>query len=656
MSALPTGIVTFLFTDVEGSTRRWDAHAAVMKEAMARHDGIVRSSIESNGGAVFTTVGDEFCSAFSTPHQAVAAAVDTQIQLAAEEWGEVAPFRVRMALHTGTADERDGDYFGPSLNRCARLLSIGHGGQILVSAVTAQLLQIDLPVGVGMTDLGAHELKDLEVPEHVFQITHTNLGSEFPGLRSNIPPQDAADLLSEGRQAHMSQRWRDAYVALSAAGELVDLGSEDLRSLGDSAYWLGHRKEAVAAKEKAYGAFVREGNTQAAALMALDLALLYKYGLATAVSKAWASRAENLVGDAIGTEAHGYLLRWKSVYAFETEGEPDKALALADQVIAAGVELGNRSIEALGLMDKGRFLVRMGHVAEGMMLVDESMVAAVSGEINPDATGRNYCNMLAVCDAVADYERAAEWSDAAQEWCEQHPDSAYPGICRITRAELKWLRGDWDAATNDLRRAVDELVGWTPIIGAAIYQIGEIELRAGNLSEAEGNFKSAHEHGFVPLPGMAQLRLAEGKPEEAKQLLLDALIDNPQPLDRAKYLPPLFDSEVALDNVGEARTFLAEFEETAEICDSTSMRSEARDRRAVLAVLDEDQTLAIHELQAAIKGWTRLQMPYEAAQSRLRLGSAFHDVGNETAALMETDSANSTLTRLGAVHSSEPHT
>jgi tetratricopeptide (TPR) repeat protein len=203
---------------------------------------------------------------------------------------------------------------------------------------------------------------------------------------------------------------------------------------------------------------------------------------------------------------------------------------------------------------------------------------------------------------------------------------------------------------------VDELVGWTPIIGAAVYQIGEIALRAGNLSEAEGHFKSAHEHGFMPLPGMAQLRLAEGKPEDAKQLLLDALIDNPQPLDRAKYLPPLIDSEVALDNVGEARTFLAEFEEIAEVCDSTAMRAEARDRRAVLAVLDEDQTLATQELQAAIKGWTRLQMPYEAAQSRLRLGRVFYDAGNETAALMETDSANSTLERLGVAHSSQART
>lgn len=647
MSSLPSGIVTFLFTDVEESTRRWEAHADIMKGAMARHDKIVRKSIESNGGAVFTTAGDAFCSAFSTPQHAVAAAVDAQIQLATEEWGEVAPFRIRMALHTGMADERDGDYFGPPLNRCARLLSIGHGGQILVADITRQLLRTQLSAGVAIEDLGEHNLKDLDDPEHVYQITHPNLHTDFPSLRTNSPMQDAADLLSEGRQAHSSRTWKVAFTALSAAEALVDLGSEDLRRLGESAYWSGHQKEAVAAKEKAYGAFVREGNTQAAALSALDLALSYKYSLAGAISKAWISRAEKLVGDATGTEAYGYLLRWKSVYAFETEGDPTKALALADEVISSGVDLGNRSIEALGLMDKGRFLVTMGRVDEGMLLVDEAMVAAVSGELDPDATGRSYCNMLAVCDAVADYQRAAEWSDAAEEWCKQHSDSAYPGICRISRAELKWLRGDWDAASEDLRRAVDELVGWTPIIGAAVYQIGEIELRAENLPRAEELFRSAHEHGFIPLPGMAQLRLVEGRAEEAEQLLLNALIENPQPLDRARYLPALIDAELALGNIGEVRTFLTEFEETAEVCDSAAMRAEARDRRAVLAVLEGNRKVAIQELKAAIKEWTGLQMPYEAARSRLALATVLTEDGNDAAALMETESATATLERLG---------
>jgi tetratricopeptide (TPR) repeat protein len=267
--------------------------------------------------------------------------------------------------------------------------------------------------------------------------------------------------------------------------------------------------------------------------------------------------------------------------------------------------------------------------------------------MNADATGRNYCNMLAVCDAVSDYQRAGEWSDAAEDWCKQHSDSAYPGVCRITRAELKWLRGDWDAATSDLRRAVDELEGWTPIVGAAVYQIGEIKLRAGDLTEAEELFRSAHEHGFVPLPGLAQLRMAEGRAKDAEQLLLDALANNPQPLDRARYLPALIDAEISLDTVSESRSFLAELEEAAELCDSTAMRAEVADRRGTLALMDGQEDIAILELQAAIKGWTGLRMPYEAAQSRLALGRALQAAGNDAAALMETESASATLERLG---------
>ncbi len=648
-TTIPSGTVTFLFTDVEGSTRRWEAHREAMTEAMARHDSIVRTSIESNGGTVFTTAGDEFCSAFSSPQNAIRAAIDVQIKLAAEDWGDVAPFLVRMALHTGNADERDGDYFGPPLNRCARLLSIGHGGQILLSAVTAQLVVGDRLAGVSLIDLGGHALKDLDQPEHVFQVIHPELKPGFPTLRSSSPVRDAADLLAEGRQAYSSQKWEAAYQALSAAGESIELDSEDLQRLGETAYWTGRTDEAVTVKERTYGNLVREGKTQAAALTALDLAFLYKYRLATAVSKAWAVRAATLVRDAPGTEAHGYLLRWQSVNAYESEGEPDRALSLADQTIAVGIELGNRSIEALGLMDKGRFLVAMGRVDEGMALVDESMVAAVSGELDPDATGRNYCNMLSVCDQVADYQRAAEWSDAAEAWCSQHSDSAYPGICRVFRAELKWLRGDWEAATTDLNRAVDELTGYTPIIGAALYQIGEVELRAGKLDEAEAHFRLAHEHGFAPLPGLAQLRLVEGNAAAAERLLLDALEDHPQPLDRAKYLPSLIDTALALGNLEQARPFLAEFEKTSELCHSDAMSATAADRRAAIAVAEGRPLDAIRDLQSAIKKWMGLQMPYEAAQSRLHLGDIHRAVGNEAAALMEIESAAATLERLGVI-------
>lgn len=648
MPTNPSGTVTFLFTDVEGSTRRWEEHPDAMKDALERHDSIVRTSIESRDGVVFTTAGDEFCSAFSSPSLALRAALEIHKRLTAEEWGVVAPFRVRTALHTGNAEERDGDYFGPPLNRCARLLSIGHGGQILVSSVTAQLLAGDLPADVSLDDLGAHALKDLDRPEHVFQVAHLDLMSDFPPLRSSSPIQNAADLLAEGRQAHAAQRWEEAYGSLTAAGEISELESDDLQRLGETAYWTGRTNDALTIKEKAYGKLLRDGKSQAAARTALDLAFLYHYRLATAVSNAWLARADELVGDAEGTEAFGYLMRWRSIEAFEEQGDPERAIELADLVIACGSELDNRSLRALGLMDKGRFLVSMGRVDEGMVLVDESMIAAVSGDIDPDATGRNFCNMLSVCDKVADYQRAAEWSDAAEAWCNQHSDSAYPGICRIFRAELKWLQGDWRAATDDLHNAIDELTGYTPIIGAAFYQMGQVELRSGAFERAAEHFRSAHEHGFTPLPGLATLRLAEGNAVGAEQLLLGAMVENPQPLDRAKYLPVLIDTELELGNLDEARTFLTELEETAELCHSVAMRSEAADRRGALAMLEGRPTDALHDLQAAIAGWNGLRMPYEAARSRLRLGEAHLRSGNAASATMELESANATLARLGA--------
>ncbi|HTZ51782.1 MAG TPA: tetratricopeptide repeat protein [Spirochaetia bacterium] len=184
MASPPTGTVTFLFTDIEGSTRLWEQKTAEMKVALARHDTLLRSAIESNGGYVFKTVGDAFCAAFATAMDGLRAALDAQAVLAAEPWNVPGGIRVRMGLHTGTAEERDADYFGPALNRTARLFSTGSGGQVLVSLVTAELLRDALPEEVGLRDLGAHRLKDLMRPESIFQVVAPGLRSDFPPLKS----------------------------------------------------------------------------------------------------------------------------------------------------------------------------------------------------------------------------------------------------------------------------------------------------------------------------------------------------------------------------------------------------------------------------------------------------------------------------------------
>src|SRR5215472_12294132 len=158
MSELPTGTVTFLFTDIEGSTTRWEHHPEAMRTALARHDQLLRSTITSNRGHVFKMVGDAVYAAFAVPADAVATAVAAQHAITAEEWGEVGQLRVRMALHTGTAQSRDDDYFGPTLNRVARILSTGYGGQILLSVATVELIRDALPEDASLKDLGEHAL------------------------------------------------------------------------------------------------------------------------------------------------------------------------------------------------------------------------------------------------------------------------------------------------------------------------------------------------------------------------------------------------------------------------------------------------------------------------------------------------------------------
>ncbi len=185
MPQAPTGTVTFLFTDIEGSTRRWEDDTEAMRDALAGHDEILRGAIERHGGVVFATGGDGFAAAFGRAGDAVACAQRVQAELQATDLP-----RVRMGVHTGEAVERGGDYFGPTVNRAARLMAVGHGGQVLVSGVAQQLVN-----GFDFVDLGEHRLRDLSRPERVFQLAAPGLWTEFPALRSldafsgNLPLQ-----------------------------------------------------------------------------------------------------------------------------------------------------------------------------------------------------------------------------------------------------------------------------------------------------------------------------------------------------------------------------------------------------------------------------------------------------------------------------------
>jgi predicted ATPase/class 3 adenylate cyclase len=220
MTDLTAGTVTFLFTDIEGSTRLWERDAAAMQAALDRHDEILRNSIEGRGGHVFKTVGDAFCAVFASAPDALEAALEAQRTLLAQEWSTIDPLRVRMALHAGTANERGGGYFGPSVNRVARLVSAAHGGQVLLSVAVYGLLGDRIPEHVELRDLGERRLKDLFRPERIFQLVAPDLPPTFPPLKTlderlnNLPIQPTPLVGREREVAEIGNLLRDGGVRL----------------------------------------------------------------------------------------------------------------------------------------------------------------------------------------------------------------------------------------------------------------------------------------------------------------------------------------------------------------------------------------------------------------------------------------------------------
>lgn len=250
MPAAPTGTITFLFTDIEGSTVRWDRDRDAMRGALARHDTLLREAIVGRGGFVFKTVGDAFCAAFETAPSAANAALDAQRALQTEDFSAVGGVRVRMAIHSGTAQERDADYFGPAVNRVARLLALGYGGQVLVSRTAADLLQAELPPECSLRDLGEHQLKDLTRSERVYQLIAPDVSTAFPALRSvasfpnNLPPQLTSFVGREEELAQLHTLVHDhrlvSLVGAGGAGKTrcaIAVGAESLEQFRDGV-WL----------------------------------------------------------------------------------------------------------------------------------------------------------------------------------------------------------------------------------------------------------------------------------------------------------------------------------------------------------------------------------------------------------------------------------
>ncbi len=277
-TASPSGTVTFLFTDIEGSTRLWEERPEAMRSCVARHDALTRSILEAHDGFIFKALGDAFCAAFPTAPSALDAALELQRALCAEAWATGTALCVRMALHTGAAELRDNDYFGQPLSRVARILSAGHGGQVLLSLATEQLTRDTLPPNAALKHCGEHYLRDLSRPETVYQLLHPDLRADFPPLKSldnpdlpnNLPQQVTSFIGREKELAEVKSlltRTRlltltgaggggKTRLALQAAADVLDQYPDgvwfaELASLSDPALVAQAVAQAVCVKERA---------------------------------------------------------------------------------------------------------------------------------------------------------------------------------------------------------------------------------------------------------------------------------------------------------------------------------------------------------------------------------------------------------------------
>jgi len=367
------------------------------------------------------------------------------------------------------------------------------------------------------------------------------------------------------------------------------------------------------------------------------------------VGTAWLSRAQRLLQDEpIGVE-HGYLVRLQAMQA-HNQGDFDRALELDRQTLEIGTRFGNRDLMALGLQDQGQTLVAQGKVSEGMALLDEATVAALSGELRPHTTGIVYCNVIGACEEMADYKRASDWTEVARRWCERQTIAGFPGMCRVHRAGVIRLRGAWQEAEQEARNAYDELRDFhAGYAAAALYEIGEIRLSRGDLVEAAEAFGQAHELGKDPNPGLALLHLADGKIEAAAAAIHRGLAGEHPPLARARLLPAQVTIALAAGDRATAGSAAQELRATAEVYGTAALKAQALAAEGALALADGQIQESIRSLCEALTLWRDVEVPYEEAKTRVVLGSAYLAAGDRDGAVLELQAARVAFTRLGAV-------
>ena len=469
-------------------------------------------------------------------------------------------------------------------------------------------------------------------------------------MEPTLTADQPTDHLGEARSALARHEWTKSLDLFLEADRSGALDGADLDRMSEAAWFAGQADLSLDLRERSFKAHQAQGDQVRAAALAFELSDLYTYRGKASISAAWMRRGEKLLEGRAETSAHG-LLAVSKAFAARAGGDIEEALRLAALAVEIGNRTGSPDLIAHAMTVLGSFRVATGDVSGGFELLEEAAVAAVNGELSTFITGTTTCTMIAACRDLTDYQRAQEWTEATEKWCERESVGGFPGVCRVHRAELVALTGAWERAEAELLRATSELGGFgaVPPMGDGYYAIGQIRLRRGDLGGAEEALRQAHGLGRSPQPALALTRLAQGKVRPALAALTSALAE--QEWDKAartRLLPAFVEVAIAAGELGLAHQAAEEFDELASIYGLPAMAANRADAWGRLYLAEGDASAAVAQTRASIRLWRELGAPYEMSRARVVLASALRMLDDDDAAEIEIETAREEFERLGA--------
>lgn len=459
------------------------------------------------------------------------------------------------------------------------------------------------------------------------------------------------DALRAGREAYRARDWSRAHARLAEADAAGPLEAADVELLARAGYLLGRPAESVDLLARAHHEFLARRDLDGAARTAFWAGLqLFQHG-EHARGGGWLARAHRLVEDDLGDCVHrGYLLIPEGLQHLGA-GAPDTALGAFVAATGLGERYGDADLTTLGRLGQGQALIRAGRVSEGLLLLDEAMVAVTADEVDPIPAGIVYCAVIVCCRLAFDLRRAQEWTTALTRWCASQPDLVpYTGQCQVHRAQLLLARGAWADALAAAELAEERLgTAADPAAGAACYERAEVHRLRGELAAAEDAYRAASRWGHEPQPGLALLRAAAGQASAAAASLQRALAETGDPPTRVRLLAAAVEVALADGDVGAAR---AAADEVAGLAAGTGLpwlQGLAAHAAGAVLLAEGAARDALAELRRAARAWQELGVPYEAARVRVLIGLACRDLGDADAAELDLDAARAAFRALGAV-------